>query len=251
MKKRKEDFSIKELISIFVPKLWFILLVAFIFGNIMAIYSAVIKDDTYTSTTRIHVTKKMSGFDFAVSDVEFATSYLKTYEEVLKIPDFLIKVREDFKANRSKYEKENEVNYEERGWDNLSPNTIKGYITSETKQDILSVSVTTGDPVLSAALAHSIANVFSQTGYLAYTEDVVNVAVLQDAQIPTAPNSRKVVLNTIIGVAVGGILSMAFVFIMHMMDVIIHDKKKLEDNFDIPVLGVIPRFVSEEGKSKK
>lgn len=44
---------------------------------------------------------------------------------------------------------------------------------------------------------------------------------------------------------------MAVIFVANMLDVTIRDKKKIEDNFDIPVLGVIPRFISEEGKAKK
>ena len=50
---------------------------------------------------------------------------------------------------------------------------------------------------------------------------------------------------------VGAVLSMALIFVMDMFDVIIHDKKKIEDTFDVPILGVIPRFLAEEGKSKK
>ena len=38
---------------------------------------------------------------------------------------------------------------------------------------------------------------------------------------------------------------------INMYDVVIHDKKKLEDNFDMPILGVIPRFNTDEGKNEK
>ena len=68
MRKRNEDFSLKELINIFLPKLWIIAIVAMLFGGIMMGYSKFIKDDTYTSTTKIHVIKA-SSLDFAVSDV--------------------------------------------------------------------------------------------------------------------------------------------------------------------------------------
>ena len=44
---------------------------------------------------------------------------------------------------------------------------------------------------------------------------------------------------------------MAVVFIINVMDVTIRDRKKLEDSFDVPVLGVIPRFITEEGKAKR
>lgn len=248
MRKRNEDFSLKELINIFLPKLWIIAIVAMLFGGIMMGYSKFIKDDTYTSTTKIHVIKA-SSLDFAVSDVEFASSYLETYIEVLTIPDFLNEVVADFKSNHASYEKY-EGEYEEKGWDKLTGGSIRGYISAGTIQDILSISVTTGDPYLSCGIATSIANVFDKGDTLAYPDDVVFTKTVQVAT-PNAANSRNVVLNTIIGALVGVIVSMIAIFLFNMFDVIIHDKKKIEDSFDIPVIGVIPRFMTEEGRSKK
>lgn len=251
MRKRNDEFSLKELINIFLPKLWLILIVALVFGSAMAVYSAILKDDTYTSTTRIHVTKEMGyGYDYAVSDVDFATSYLETYKMVLTIPDFLSSVLARLEENQMSYLLE-EGKYEELGWNQLTPDRIRGFISCDSQQDIITISVTTGDPVLSRAIADSISYVFTQEDVLAYPDDVVTVKVLQIAKTPASPNSRNVLFNTIIGVAVGAVISMAIIFVMDMFDVIIHDKKKIEDTFDIPILGVIPRFLAEEGKSKK
>ncbi len=251
MRKRNEEFSLKELINIFMPKLWLILIVALVFGSVMAVYSAILKDDTYTSTTRIHVTKEMTyGYDYAVSDVDFATSYLETYKMVLTIPDFLNSVLVHFDENHASYEL-HEGEYERNGWNKLTPDRISKDITCDSQQDILTVTVTTDDPILSRALADSIAYVFTQEDVLAYPDDVVKVKVLQIAKAPSSPNSRNVLLNTVIGVVIGMVVSMAIIFIINMFDVVIHDKKKIEDNFDIPILGVIPRYLAEEGKSKK
>ena len=251
MRKRNDEFSLKELINIFIPKLWLILIAALLFGSAMAVYSAILKDDTYTSTTRIHVTKEMGyGYNYAVSDVDFATSYLETYKMVLTIPDFLNNVLAHLEENHASYE-QYDGEYEELDWDKLTPDRIRGYISSDSKQDILTITVTTGNPILSRALADSIAYVFTQESVLAYPEDVVTVKILQIAKAPSSPNGRNVMVNTMIGVAIGTVISMAIIFVMDMFDVIIHDKKKIEDTFDIPILGVIPRFLAEEGKSKK
>ncbi len=243
MRKRNEDFSLKELVNIFLPKLWLIAIVSFLFGATMAIYSRYIKDETFTSTTKIHVIKATS-LDFAVSDVEFASSYLETYVEVLTIPDFLNEVIEDFKVRHP--------DYKEKGWEGeLTVGNIKGAISTATIQDILSISVTTKDANLSCGIATSIANVFDRGDTLAYPDDVVFTKIIQVATPPNSANSRRVLLNTVIGAAVGAVVSMIAVFLVNMFDIVIHDKKKIEDNFDIPVLGVIPRFMSEEGRSKR
>ena len=133
----------------------------------------------------------------------------------------------------------------------LTADQIRGFISSDSQQDIITISVTTGNRMLSKAIAESIAYVFTEEDVLAYPDDVVNFKIVQIAKPPSSPNSRNVLLNTMIGVAIGSILSMALIFVMNMFDVIIHDKKKIEDSFDIPILGVIPRFLAEEGKSKK
>jgi len=248
MRKRNQDFNLKELLNIFLPKLWLIMIVSLVFGAVMAVYSYFIKDDTYTSTTRIHVIKA-SNMDFAVSDVEFASSYLETYVEVLTIPDFLREVLAVFDENHEDYESY-EGEFEEKGWNKLTSGNIKGYISSSTKQDILTVSVTTGNPHLSRGIADSIAKVFEEREFLAYPKDVVDVKTLQYPVSPKGANSKRVFLNTFIGLAVGAVVAMIAVFVVNMYDVVIHDKKKLEDNFDIPILGVIPRFNSDEGKMR-
>lgn len=250
MKKRNEEFSVKELLNIFIPKLWLIVIVSLAFGFVMAFYSAFVKEAKYTSTTRIHIGKTTSGAtsDINVNDVEFATFYLQTYVELIQVPDFLDDVLNDFKKSEvyAQYGKE-------KGWEGLRGSDIKKYISTSTVQDILTVSVTTGDKYLSHGLALSIEHMIIQDEkqLLAYPRSIVTPHPIQAPQLPKGEDSRRVPLNTIIGAAVGAILSMALVFVTHMLDVTIRDKKKIEDNFDIPVLGVIPRFISEEGKAKK
>ena len=251
MRKRNEDFSLKELINIFLPKLWLIVAISFVFGAVMAVYSVFIKDDTYTSKTTIHVVKTTDSRDMVTSDFDFASSYIETYIEVLKMPKFLTAVLEKFQANHDQYELY-EGEYEDKKWDKLVYNDIRGYISSSVKQDLLTVSVTTGSPSLSRGIADSIAAVFEDENlkFLAYPEDAVNEVAVDTPDHHPGPNSRKLLLNTFIGLLVGAVLSMALVFVINMFDVVIHDKKKIEDNFDVPILGVIPRFITDEGKVK-
>ena len=53
---------------------------------------------------------------------------------------------------------------------------------------------------------------------------------------------------------VGAVLSMAVVFIANVLDVTVRNRKKLEDTFEYPVLGVIPRYdvdLSGEGDKRR
>ena len=249
MRKRNEDFSLKELVNIFLPKLWLIMAISLVFGAVMAIYSKYIKDDTYTSTTKIPVIKNSSGVDYGVSDIDFANSYLETYVEALTIPDFLIQVLEKFNAKGEAGAFGESYNKE--GWANLTYADIKGYISASTKHDILVISVTSPNSILSYGIADAIQEVFGEKSFLAYPPEVVDLQTLQAPKAATSANSRKVLLNTVIGLAVGAVIAMIMVFLISMYDVVIHDKKKIEDNFDVPILGVIPRFITDEGKTKK
>ena len=249
MKKNNEEFSIKELINIFLPRLWLIVIVALVFGFCAAFYAVVLKDDTYTSTTRIHISKNTSGTsDLGVNDVEFATFYLETYIELIKIPDFLEKVLDDFRDGE-----DYKAYIDSVGTENLTGASIRGYISTSKTQDILSISVTTPNSYLSYGLANSIQKVICNIDerVLAYPVEIVTPFTIQHPVRALSPNSHREVFTTIIGLAVGTILAMALIFIINVMDVTVRDRKKLEDSFDVPVLGVIPRFISEEGKAKK
>ena len=250
MRKRNEEFSIKDFLNIFIPKLWLIAVVSIVFGAIFGIYAKYGKDDTYTSTTRIHISKTGDNMDINISDVEFATFYLQTYVELMKVPDFLDKVLDHFRSTDFYYE-----NYEKHGWKNLTAKDISGYISTSTVQDILTVNVRSTDRYLAYGLASSIQYMICQTDVpvLAYSPEIVHAYTIQHPELRTLgeADSHRTGLYTLIGISAGAVLSMGFIFVVQLFDVTIRDKKKLEENFDIPVLGVIPRFNTEEGKAKK
>ncbi len=244
MIKRKEEFSLKELINIFIPKLWIIIIVSLAFGTLTTLYAAT-RPDTYTSTVRIHVVKE--DLTQNISSTQFTESYLETYIQVISYRKFKNEVLDNFK---------NGLN------DSSVANELKTYADGETaipsfslsasaNSGILSVSVTTSDAYVSYALANSVANVIKENNDLTgFEKDLVRSTVVEDARVSSA-NDHQEFLYAFIGVLAGAILSMAVIFLVDMMDVVIHDKKKIDDNFDIPVLGVIPRFISDEGKAKK
>ncbi len=253
MRKRTEEFNIKELLNIFIPKLWLIVIVAMVFGMGMAVFT-VFEEDRYVSTTVIHVVKA-SDMEFEINDVEFANTYLQTYIEVLNIKDFRVSVAKDFQDHCAKTlpeltEADLMAKFDIGIWE---PSSIADSfkITARTSQDLLTVSVETSNAQFSYYIANSIANVLVAGQTLAYDE-AVKMRIVQQA-VPGAPvkTLTTYILNTFIGGAVGAVLSMVAIFIYNVADVTIRDKKKIEDNFDIPVLGVIPRFISDEVKIKK
>ena len=87
-----------------------------------------------------------------------------------------------------------------------------------------------------------IAEITQLDGFLVVIAMALTVLIMGKALGIPVSNSQAIV---------GAVMAMAFVFILNIFDIVIHDKKKIQDTFDIPILGVIPRFLAEEGKSKK
>ena len=59
---------------------------------------------------------------------------------------------------------------------------------------------------------------------------------------PPADQSSERVRNTAIGFIGGALFAMAVIFIVFKLDVLVRSKERLEECFDIPVIGVIPRL---------
>ena len=113
------------------------------------------------------------------------------------------------------------------------------------------VSVTSTNPELSYAVATSLSVAIRDNlpNKLPYEKGSIYTTIIS-AAVPSTANSKNVLRNAIIGFLAGAVLAMVFVFVYNMFDVTIRDRKKIEDNFDIPVLGVIPRFIPDEEAKK-
>ena len=235
MKKSSEEFSIKDFLSIFVPKIWIILLISVVVAVLFGGNSAFLKKDTYTSDASLIMSKQ----NYAGSgDIDLVYNLIDMCIEVMYKDSFLTDVSNAIKTKYADFALEG-------GW-NLSPS----YIASVTKvnklgsNQVFDVVVTTGDPMLSYAITDCFASTIDEKlpELLPYSEGLIDFNIVEQATVATKPNSRKVLSNSLIGFAIGLVVALVGVFVFSVLDVVIRDKKKLEDNFDLPVLGVIPDF---------
>lgn len=246
MKKRKEEFSIKDLFSIFLPKLWIIVLVAFVFALLFGSYSAFMVKDTYSSSSTLVIYKKDS--QISATDISVTSSRIQLYKVIINSDRFIDIVLKHINTS------ELYSSYNAKNW-NLSRSYIKSSLSiNQLYEDVeaFKVNVTTGDPnksyVIADAVSYHIEN--SLTGILPSEEGVIFSHRIDAPTHSLVPNSKNVLRNTILGLAAGLVLSMIAVFVLSLFDITIRDKKKLEDNFDIPILGVIPRFENTEEVTK-
>ena len=240
MKKLNEEFSVKDLITLFIPKVWIILIVALVVSFAFGGYSSFLKDDTYTSSAKMHVIKLTSS-QISASDIDYVSKVIEDYKILITTDTFLSRVMAKLDSMES---------YTSSGW-KVSDDYIRAHMnTSVLTDDILEISVTTDDALKSHIIATAVSAVIQENSIELFAfGDTLNVRIVHPSSVSTAANSKNVVRNALVGFVGGAVISMLAIFILSLFDIIVHDKKKLEESFDMPIIGLIPRFdVDEERK---
>lgn len=133
---------------------------------------------------------------------------------------------------------------------NITPTQIKKMLSCSAIEEtnIFKVSITSTDPKQAAEIANVIADVCPDE--IVRIMKVGGVEIVDYAKEPTKPSSPNTKKNILIGAAAGFILSFAFFFLKDMFDTSINDENDLKREFDIPIIGTIPKLLPVTEKSK-
>ena len=227
MKKRNEEVTFGDILGIFIPKVWIIAIVSVLFAVIMGAHTSLTVKDTYTTQTvfRVRSTSNasLSEQTFIGVDIE-----LKNFEYKLRANDFFIQVVADL----------NEHHPDEYSW------ISSAYISSVVRYTLLGdgmllISVTTQDPILSYSISQSLLSVIPR-GLIEDNQGKFEITISIPPDENPGVNAKPITKKAVIGFAIGGVLSAAGVWVCSALDVVVRNKKKIEDYFDIPVIAVIP-----------
>ena len=94
MKKQRDEVTLNDLANIFLPKLWFIVLVSIVFAGAFGGYSMIFKPDTYTSTAKYMIgkvpysnsTSETVGLN--ASEVEAMQTMIENSMQIINATDF-------------------------------------------------------------------------------------------------------------------------------------------------------------------
>lgn len=232
MKRKNEEITFKDILSVFIPKIWIIAIVSLVAAVIMFAYSAFLVSDKYTSSSVMHICKDSESLNTA----DFITA-----ESVIDVMSYRV-FSDDFLSMVIAYVHENYGN----DYANLTQSQVRSSITySPLGNGMLRVSVSAYNPQLSYAISQALEN-YIPTEFYNYRPGVFTVITYDNAELPSVPNSNNAVRNAIIGFVVGAVVSAIAVWLYSAFDSVIRDKKKIEDYFDIPVIGIIPTVVNEK-----
>lgn len=238
MKKQNEEINFKDLIGIFIPKLWIILVVSIVLSAVLGVYTIFVQQDTFTSKASIMVSKSNST-SINASDIDLSSMVIENLEAVIFSSKFLGKVKDDIKTK-----------------DNLTFTTeylqrvVK--LTPNGNTATFDITVTTGDAHNSWVIANRVTENIMGSALFSILPDNFGVIKMSCYEDPTIglKNDKGVFTKLLVGFLIGAVLSMVVIYVVTIFDVVIHDRKKIEDNFDLPVLGVIPRYDVDDGTGK-
>ncbi|HHD9721924.1 TPA: Wzz/FepE/Etk N-terminal domain-containing protein [Streptococcus pneumoniae] len=219
------EIDVFQLLNTLWKRKLIIALVAIVTGAIAFSYSSFIIKPEYTSTTRIYVVNRNQGDKSGLTNQDLqAGSYLvKDYREIILSQDVLEKVVTDLQLDMPTK--------------NLAS---KIQVTVPVDTRIVSISVKDKQPEEASRIANSLRKI--ATKKIISVTRVSDVTTLEEARPATSPSSPNIRRNTLIGFLGGLGVVVMVVLLVELLDVRVKRPEDIEDDMQIPLLGVIPNL---------
>ncbi|HGS3280174.1 TPA: Wzz/FepE/Etk N-terminal domain-containing protein [Streptococcus pneumoniae] len=219
------EIDVFQLLNTLWKRKLIIALVAIVTGAIAFSYSSFIIKPEYTSTTRIYVVNRNQGDKSGLTNQDLqAGSYLvKDYREIILSQDVLEKVVTDLQLDMPTK--------------NLAS---KIQVTVPVDTRIVSISVKDKQPEEASRIANSLRKIAAKK--IISVTRVSDVTTLEEARPATSPSSPNIRRNTLIGFLGGLGVVVMVVLLVELLDVRVKRPEDIEDDMQIPLLGVIPNL---------
>ncbi|MCC8073260.1 MAG: hypothetical protein LIO62_03950 [Clostridiales bacterium] len=229
---REIEIDLRKIFTMLKKKIIFIILFGLIGAALAGCFTNLFIEPKYTASVQLYVNSNNSnliGSSGSISSGEYDASekLVGTYIVVVESRTFLEKVAEEMDET-------------------VSASAIQGMMSCSQIDETLAfkVSITSTDPNLAAEIANTIADTCPDE--IVRVLKVGGVETIDYAVVPTSPSSPNLEQNILIGFIVGFALSLIIYFIKELFDTRILSEKDLERDFNIPVLGTIPRLLPVE-----
>ena len=231
------DFDIIQIAKLLLRKAWIIALCAVLAVAIGISAAFFFVTPKYSSSVMLYVNNRSTSASvekiaagLSSSDLSVAQSLVETYIVILRTRNTLNEVIEKSGVNCS-YEDLNEM---------ITAEAVNG-------TEVFSVTVTSEDPEASRLLAKTIGEVLPtkiSNIVVGTSAKLVDNAIVNKNQV-----SPNYIVCAIISFLAGAILGCAIIIIRDITDDIIRSEDYLLQNYDVPVLAVIPNLSAESHSS--
>lgn len=178
----------------------------------------------YESTTKVFIGKEESQQEgYNILDIQMYQKLLKTYAEIIKTEDLVKKA------------------IDKTGFEIKPKETVENLtVVSLTDTQIIEIKYKTSSPEEAVKLVSAIKDEFVKLS----TELVPNgnVQVLEEPRFPLRSVSPNKSMGLIIAIVLGMFIGIGVTFLIEFMDNTYKNKDRLEEELNIPVLGIIPKI---------
>ena len=230
------EIDLKKIYEMIKQKLVYIVLVAVIGGILSGCITNFFITPQYTASVILYAWSNSDNMfqnknDVSTNDIEAAQLLINTYLATIQSESFIEKVADQV-------------------GNNVSVNQIKNMLSCSAIENtvIFRISITSTDPQQAAEIANVVAEVCPDE--LIRMLKVGGVEIIDYAKTPSRPSSPNIKKNILIGAAAGFIISFAFFFLKDLFDTSINNENDLKREFDIPIIGTVPKLLPITEKSK-
>lgn len=229
------EIDIGHILSILWEKILVIIATGIIVGLAGFLVSKFLITPKYESETKLYVLNRANDSATTLSDVQLSTQLTKDYQILVTSAPVMNQVIKELGLN-------------------MKASELAATISVDTPSDtrVLQITVTSDDPKRAKDIADKVAQVSSKK--ICDIMKIEQVNVIEEGSMSEEPAVDTVQKWTLIGLALGIVLSCAVIIIRSMLDDTVKTTEDVEKYFDLSTLAVIP--ISEEmddglGKNKK
>lgn len=233
---REIEIDLRKIFVMLKKKVAIILVIAFIGAALAGCITNFFIKPKYTSGVSFYVNNNNdnligSSGTISSSDLDASEKLVNTYMFVVKSRTFRDKIADKLSSE-------------------VTSSQLKSMISCSQVEStlIFQVNVTSTSPQLASDVANTIAELAPDE--IVRVLKVGGVEVVDYASVPTSPSSPNLAKNILIGFAVAFALAFIIFFTKELFDTRITRETDLTKDFDIPVLGTVPRLLPVEAKKE-
>ena len=222
----EETIDLREYFFILKKKAWIIALSAVICGLISGLVSFYLIDPVYETQTTLIVNKETSEESTQMTtsdDLNFVQKLALTYGEIIKSNTVITSTIKELGLD---------LTYDEL-IDSIS-------VTNVTNTQIIKISVQNTNPYLATTICNTIPKIFEKE--VQRIVKASGIEVIDKAVVPTSPVKPNKMMNILVAVVLGIMVSVFFIFLKEALNTTIKEPKDIEEKLGIPVFGVVPKY---------
>lgn len=231
----EENINIGEILQLLKKKYKIILISVLACVSIAGIFSFFVIKPKYESKVKVFIGKeeKSSAANYDNTEIQMYQKLLTTYAELIKTEDLVQFAVDEAAVELGGLEAKD-----------ILTNLV---VTPRSDTQILEITYKDTDQSRTVLVVQAITQ-----GFMEKSKELIgngNVKVIQEAKYPHTPVSPNKKMNILISLVLGAMIGVGIILLLEFLDNTFKNKKVLQDDLGMPVLGAIPEYDVEEMKN--